>query len=442
MQVFAKKAELSGSIEVPGSKSHTIRACLFAAMAEGTSFIRNPLEGEDCLSALKAVEAFGARTGRSRGLWIVTAPRGGLKLPEQVIDVGNSGSLLYFMTPIAATLSGWTFITGDASICRRPVDEIIKAIKDLGGDGFCSTPQKKTPPFAVRGAIKAGRVEHEGVLSQQISGLLMAAARLDGKTVIDLKNPKETPFVKMTIDWLASVGIEVKHDAAAMNHFEVEGPQRYTAFDRTIPSDWEAAAFPIVAAVITGSPLTIPDVDTSKSQGDAAIVDVLKEMGANIETDEDEGCLYVNKNRRNSRGINAAPALKGGEFNCASIPDAVPALAVAAYFAEGETALTDIGVVRLKETDRISILNMELTKLGAEVEEGADYLIIRGKGGSGLHGGACESHLDHRIAMALSVMGLALEEGVSVKDAECCAVSFPRFYEKMNACGAGFVCEK
>ena len=438
MQVFAKKSKLSGKVEVPGSKSHTIRACLFAAMAEGRSFIRNPLEGADCLSALKAVEAFGAKTERTPGLWTVTAPAGGLRLPEQVVDVGNSGSLLYFLSPIAATLSGWTFITGDASICRRPVDQIIKAIKDLGGDGFCSTPQKITPPFAVRGRIKAGHVEHEGVLSQQISGLLMAAARLEGKTTIDLKNPKETPFVKMTIDWLASVGIEVNHDSSSMNHFELEGPQSYTAFDRAIPSDWEAAAFPIVAAVITGSELAIPDIDFSESQGDAAIVDVLTSMGASIEADEDEGCLYINKGQKSG---GSAPALKGGEFNCASIPDAVPALAVAACFAEGETALTDIGVVRLKETDRISILYKELTKLGADVEEGADYLIIRGKGGENLRGGMCESHHDHRIAMALSVMGLGIDEGITVNDAECCAVSFPHFYEKMNAAGAGFVCE-
>ncbi len=442
MRVFAKKAELSGIVEVPGSKSHTIRACLFAAMAEGTSFIRNPLEGADCLSALCAVEAFGARTERQSGLWTVTAPDGGLRLPEQVIDVGNSGSLLYFLSPIAATLSGWTFITGDASICRRPVDQIIKAIKDLGGEGFCSTPQKTTPPFAVKGPIRAGHVEHEGVLSQQISGLLMAAARLEGKTVIDLRNPKETPFVKMTIDWLSSVGISVKYDGISMNHFEIEGPQRYTAFDRVIPSDWEAAAFPILAAVITGSSLAIPGIDFSESQGDKAIVDVLTAMGACIEADEGSGCLYINKGRKSVHGSAGAAALKGGEFNCASIPDAVPALAVAACFAEGETRLTDIGVVRLKETDRIAILKMELSKLGADVDEGADFLVIRGKGGKNLHGGVCESYHDHRIAMALSVMGLALDEGITVNDAECCAVSFPHFYEKMNAAGAGFICEK
>ena len=442
MQVFAKKSALSGSMEVPASKSHTIRACLFAAMAEGSSTIRNPLEGADCLSALRAVEAFGAKTEQKSGAWTVAAPAGGLRLPSQAIDVGNSGSLLYFAAPIAATLSGWTFITGDVSICQRPVEGIAKAIKDLGGDAFCSGPGKATPPLAVRGPIRAGRVLHEGALSQEVSGLLMAAARLEGKTVIDLKNPKETPFVKMTIGWLARAGIEVKYDSESMNHFEVEWPNRFNAFDIAIPSSWDAAAFPIVAAVITGSEISIPNIDLSESQGDKAIVDILISMGASIEIDKEKACLCINKSLKKTDGNAPARALKGGAFNCASIPDAVPALAVAACFAEGDTALTDIGVARLKETDRIAVLSLELSKLGAEVEEGADFLIVHGKGGRNLRGGVCESHDDHRIAMALSVMGLGIDEGVAVKGAECCAVSFPDFYKKMNACGAGFVCEK
>lgn len=435
MQVYASRHTLSGSVEVPGSKSHTIRACLFAAMAEGTSFIRNPLEGADCLSALHAVEAFGAQVRTEPGLWTVTAPEGGLRLPDQVIDVGNSGSALYFLTPVAATLPGWTVITGDASIRTRPVRQILQAVKDLGGDGFCTRPDMDAPPLVVKGPVRAGHVEHEGVLSQQISGLLMAAARLQGTTVIDLRTPKETPFVAMTVGWLESVGIHVRMDRKTMAHFEIDGPQPYRAFDRVIPSDWEAAAFPAVAAVITGSRLSVPAVDLSGTQGDAALVDVLRAMGADLEIDRGDGCLHINR-----QGTGRFP-LRGGTFNCSAFPDAVPSLAVAACFAEGDTTLTDIGVVRLKETDRIAILHRELAALGAETEEGPDFLRIRGKGGRGLHGGVCESWHDHRIAMALSVMGLALDGGLTVRDAECCAVSFPGFYEKMNAAGAGFICK-
>ncbi len=434
VKVLSKRHKLAGSIKVPGSKSHTIRACIFAALAEGTSFIRNPLEGADCLSALHTVEAFGAGVETGPGLWKVTAPEGGLKVPRQAIDVGNSGSVLYFITPLAATFPEKIVITGDESIQTRPIDQLIDVIRKLGGNGFYLREGSKCPPVAVCGPISPGRVEHEGVLSQQISGLLMTAPTLSGVTTIDLRTPKETPFVRMTIDWMESVGIKVSYDKEKMNHFEVTGPQAYKAFDRIIPSDWEAAAFPITAAVITGSKICIPAVDTSGSQGDAAIVDVLSEMGADIEIDKEEGNLYVNR-----RGTGILP-LKGGEFNCSAFPDAVPALSVAACFAEGDVALTDIGVVRLKETDRINILRKELSKLGASVEEGRDYILIHGEGGRNLHGGQCESYHDHRIAMSLAVMGLGMEEGVVVNNAECCSVSFPAFYEKMNGIGAGFVC--
>lgn len=435
MKVYAKHHKLAGNIEVPGSKSHTIRACILAAMAGGKSFIHNPLEGEDCLSALRTMELFGATVKTEPGLWTLTAPEGGLKAPQKEINVGNSGSLLYFITPLAATFPSKTVITGDESIQTRPIGQLMDAIKSLGGNSRYLRTGVDAPPIEVSGPISAGKVEHEGVLSQQISGLLMVAPTLRGLTTIDLRNPKETPFVKMTIDWLSSIGVRVSYDKEKMNHFEVTGPQTYKAFDRVIPSDWEAAAFPIVAAVITGSKIQIPSIDLSGSQGDAAIVDVLSEMGADIEIDGKNGVLHVN-----GRDSGKIP-LKGGEFNCSAFPDAVPALSVAACFAEGDVVLTDIGVVRLKETDRISILKKELSKLGASVEEGKDYLIVHGEGGKNLHGGICESYHDHRIAMALSVMGLGMEDTVTVNDAECCAVSFPGFYEKMNKAGAGFICK-
>jgi len=158
-------------------------------------------------------------------------------------------------------------------------------------------------------------------------------------------------------------------------------------------------------------------------------------MGADIVLDRHREVLVVN-----GTGVGTV-ALRGGTFNCAGFPDAVPSLAVAACFARGDTVLTDIGVCRLKETDRITLMREELAKLGASLDEGPDYLVIHGTGGNGLHGGEVESHDDHRIAMALAVAGLAIEgAGVTVHEAECCAVSFPQFYDTMNGIGAGFVC--
>ena len=163
-------------------------------------------------------------------------------------------------------------------------------------------------------------------------------------------------------------------------------------------------------------------------------------MGADIELDRSRETLVINGSGKTVPLKDGSPVkLRGGVFNCAGFPDAVPSLAVAACFAEGDTTLTDIGVCRLKETDRITLMREELGKLGATLEEGSDWLKIRGTGGRGLHGGDVDSHDDHRIAMALAVAGLAIPgAGVAVHDAECCAVSFPGFYDTMNAIGADF----
>ena len=437
MKVVSRKNSLSGSMSVPGSKSHTIRASIFAALASGTSVIRNPLPSADCLSCLDVIASFGAKVEISPGLWKVTAPKNGLQLPSRVVDVGDSGSTLYFMTPVAATISGWTVMTGDESICTRPIRELLEALKVLGAEGFTTRSDVDAPPAIVKGPFKAGRVTLEGNLSQYVSGIMMAAPRIKGTTIIDLRNPKEKPFLKMTCEWLKSVGIRVVYDEEKLDHFEVTGPQVYSAFEREIPSDWEGVAFPLVAAIITGSHVEIANVDCSGSQGDEAIVGILREMGADIELDIKRETLVINGSGKNVNPVR----LKGGTFNCAGFPDALPSLAVAACFAEGDTKFVDIGVCRLKETDRISVMKEELSKLGASLEEGSESLTVHGSGGKGLHGGDVESHDDHRVAMALAVAGLAIPgTGVTVHDAECCAVTFPGFYETLNAIGAAFIC--
>lgn len=436
MNVLSTAHRLSGAITVPGSKSHTIRAGILASLGSGTSYIRNPLESADCLSCLDVIEAFGACVRREKGLWTVTAPEGGLRLPARVIDAQNSGSVLYFMSAIAATLPGWTVMTGDESLCTRPIDTLLQAIRDLGGKGFTTRPGIDAPPAVIGGPFVAGTVELEGHLSQPVSGLMMAAARISGTTVIRLRDPKETPFLKMTADWLASLGVHVSYDPERLDRFEISGPQAFSSFDRVIPSDWEGVAFPLVAAVITGSEISILDVDCSGSQGDEAIVAVLSAMGAKVSLDRQTGILSVH-------APESGRSLRGGTFALADFPDALPALSVAACFAEGDTTFTDIGVCRLKETDRVAVMNRELTLLGADVEEGPDWLTVHGKGGKALHGAVVNSHDDHRVAMALSVAGLAIEgPGVTVLDGECCAVTFPDFYGVMNGIGAGFVCQE
>ena len=450
MIAIAKKSQLSGHITVPGSKSHTIRALILAAMAEGTSHISNPLPSNDCLSTAAAVKKVGAQVdfgdaAGSEAVWTVKGAGAGLHLPDEAIDVGNSGSLMYFLCPVLSTLKGECTFTGDESICRRPVNHLIDALCQFGANGRSLNQGSDgapgtTPPFSFCGPIDVNKkLVTEGALSQYISGFMMAASRLNGTLKMELINPKETPYLTMTKLWLESVGVPVKI-SEDFKHIEVTGPVPFKAFDRAVPSDWEGVAFPLVAALISGSEIIIDNVDGSGSQGDDKIVEVLQSVGADIEWRREEGKLIV----RGGKKLSTA-ALPGGTLtvDMSSFPDAICALAVAACFMEGKVEFTDIDICRKKETDRIKAMVSELTKLGAKLTDEGDRLVVYGDGGLSLHGGEVESYKDHRIVMSLACLGLGLAAGesVTVKDAEWCSVTFPHFFEVMNGIGAGFEVE-
>ena len=470
MKAVAKKSLLSGHITVPGSKSHTIRALILAAMAEGTSHISNPLPSNDCLSTAAAVRKIGAdidfgencsgdaaasggtASGAAGLMWTVKGAGSKLHLPSEEIDVGNSGSLMYFLCPVLSTLEGECTFTGDESICKRPVNHLIDALCQFGAKGRCINGGT-TPPFSFCGPIDVNKtLVTEGALSQYISGFMMAASRLNGTLNMELTNPKETPYLTMTKLWLDSLGVPVQI-SPDFKKISVKGlvdeggqPQPFKAFDRAVPSDWEGVAFPLLAALISGSEIVIDNIDGSGSQGDDKIVEVLQSVGADIEWKRSQEQLIVKGKRDEKGGCALSTAgLPRGELtvDMSAFPDAICALAVAACFIEGKTVFTDIDICRKKETDRIKAMTSELSKLGAHIVDEGDRLLVYGDGGRGLHGGEVESYKDHRIVMSLACLGLGLAEGqrVIVKDAEWCSVTFPHFFETMNAIGAGFEVE-
>lgn len=504
MNIIAKKSQLNGEISVPGSKSHTIRAVLLASLAQGTSHIKNPLASADCLSAGKAIPLIGAKInfGGASGAcacetassgkqsdavvsaattsanqsdavisaattsgtsgdasskeWTVEGAGQNVHLPNDVVNVGNSGSLLYFMSAISATFDGWSVFTGDESIRKRPVLHVVDALNQLGAFATVSQPTKNACPLLVKGPVtKQNKIVTEGsVSSQYITGLMMSACRLKNPLEIELTNPKETPYLTMTQKWLEKVGIrcDISDD---FKHIKVFGPKEIQAFDTTIPSDWEGVAFPLVAALISDSCIVINNIDSSKTQGDDAIFDILKSLGADLQWNFQTNQIFVRggKNAHGGFGRLSTQNLKNHELhiNISDFPDAICALAAVACFTEGNTFIEDAAVCRRKETDRIKVLKSELTKLGADVEEGEDFMIIHGHSPLNadgtlnpdfcLHGATVESFDDHRIAMSLACMGLGLKEGeqIIVKDAECCSVSFPGFFDEMNKMNAGFV---
>lgn len=426
MLAFSSRHDLSGKLSVPGSKSHTIRAVLISMMAKGLSQIKNPLPSEDCFASVRVAKALGAEVEVEKGLWKIKNETGELHSPQDVLDCGNSGTTLYFTTAISGTLEDYTVLTGDYQIRRRPVKALLEAMRKLGAFAETTRSSVDAAPIIVRGPMGCGKVNFQGKMSQYISGMLLAAPRLEGTVVIEVEKAIERPYLQMTVDWMRAHGIEIEYDQENYSFFRIQAPQAYKSVNATIPSDWESVAFPLVAAAITNSQLTIEDLDLSGSQGDAVIVDVLRRMGADITLNESEGSLIVRGGKK----------LKGGVIDCSDIPDALPILSVAACFAQGDTTLTGIESIRVKETDRVEVMKHELSKLGASIEDTPEKMVIHG--GKKLKGATVKSHDDHRVAMSLAVAGLVCDERVEISNAECVAVSFPGFFELMNTVGANF----
>ncbi|MCL2025767.1 MAG: 3-phosphoshikimate 1-carboxyvinyltransferase [Leptospirales bacterium] len=417
MKFKVKKSTLSGSIAIPASKSHTIRALAFALLADGESVIEHPLVSADTESCISMVEGLGATVVKEESLWRVTGTGGFIPAPNDVIDVGNSGTSLYIGIGLASLANGWSVLTGDPQIRSRPTQNLLTAINHLGGEAF-STRGNGSPPIAIRGPIVGGGTVLEASTSQYLTSLLIALPCAPRDSVIDVVKLNEQPYVDMTFSWLEKLGIKCEN--RDYRQFIIKGGQKYYPFREAIPADFSSAVFFMAAAAITNSELVLEGLDYNDSQGDREVAGILKKMGADVNI---EGRRTTIKGKK----------LAGGVFDLNGIPDALPALAVTACFAEGETRLVNVPQARLKETDRISVMCAELKKLGADVMELPDGLIIKG---SKLKGGAVSGHFDHRVVMALAVAGLACEGELVVDTAEASRITFPDFFDLMKIIGA------
>ncbi len=418
MEVTAQKSVLNGTTAIPASKSHTIRAVIIGALAEGKSIIREPLDSLDTRSAISAISAFGAKTECTRDVWTIRGVAGEPDVPENVIDVGNSGTTLYMIMGVAALANGWTVLTGDHQIRRRTAAPLITALRPLGAEAF-STRGNGMAPLVIRGKMNGGSSSVAGISSQYLSSLLMACPLARGDTDLIITVLNERPYVHMTLKWLAEQGIVPEFDAA-MTRVKIKGGQQYKAFVRKIPGDFSSAAFPLCAGVLAGGSVTLTGLEMDDPQGDREVVTILRKMGALIET---------NHNTITVRG----GSLRGMDVDMNAIPDAIPMLSVCACFAEGTTVLHNVPQARIKETDRIAVMAAELRKLGADIQELPDGLIIRG---TGLKGGKVQGHGDHRVVMALTVAGFAADGPVTVDTAEAADVTYPGFWDIMQSLGA------
>ncbi|MBI9093285.1 MAG: 3-phosphoshikimate 1-carboxyvinyltransferase [Sphaerochaeta sp.] len=428
MYVTVSKSSLQGKLQVPGSKSHTIRAILLATLSQGKSIIDNPLLSGDGESAIEAAKAFGAKVTLLDHQLVIEGRGIPLCVPEKGIDTKNSGTTTSFVTTMATLTEGETFITGDEQIQKRPIQVLVDALRSMGSDVTIIRENSQAPPIVVKGGLHGGKVCLDGFNSQFVSSLLLCSPLARDRTEITVTNPLEKPYIQMTLDWMRRFGATVQSNEPEYTHFIVEGNQRYKSGRFAISSDWSAVAFPLVAALVSDSHLTITGLDFSDTQGDKRVVDLLSEMGADISKDTLAGTLTVSGGKK----------LKGGlVIDLGDIPDALPALCVASLCCDGMTTFTNLAHVRVKESDRVLVMAEELGKLGAKITIGDDHMNVYG--GLPLHGGNVESHGDHRVAMALAAVALMVEGDVQVNGAGCTEVSYPNFFTSFIHSGAAIV---
>lgn len=417
MEIRVQPSELHGAVTIPGSKSHTIRALVIATLAGGMSRIEAPLVSADTLACRRGCAAFGAQITDQGDAWLVEGVAGQPRLPGDIIDVGNSGTTMNFLIGTAALVDGYTILTGDHQIRRRPVQPLLDALGRLGAMAV-SAPASGCPPVVVRGRLRGGATEVRGKISQYLSSLLLNCPLGPADAEIRAIDLSEKPYVQMTLSWLDMQ--QIAYEQQDLEHFRVPGNQRYRAFNARIPADFSSATFFICAAALPGADILVQGLDFNDPQGDKAVVDLLRSMGADIV--QSEQGLHI-------RGRQ----LDGAELDLADIPDALPALAVAGCLARGTTRLRNVAHARLKETDRIATMRRELSAMGATIEELPDGLLIRA---SRLTGTTVDSHGDHRIAMALTIAGLAAEGATCVRNADAVSVTFPQFPDLLREIGA------
>jgi len=425
MKLTVEKSRLNGTVAIPGSKSHTIRAVAIASLADGQSIIRVPLSSSDTLSAIDCYQALGADIDATDPeCWKVNGTGGKIASPKDIIDVGNSGTTLRIAVGSAALAQTGRAITftGDEQIRSRHIGPLLESLSDLGAKCVSLNNNGKAP-VEITGKLTGGKTSIAAVTSQYLSSLLLCTPLAPKDSEIDVTLLNEPGYVQMTLDWLDKQQIEYENQQ--MRKFKVKGNQNYEAFDLPIPADFSSATFFLCAAAIAADEVTLLGLDFSDSQPDKAVVEYLKAMGADIEIEPD--------------GVKIrASQLKGTEIDMNATPDALPAMAVTAAFAEGETRLINVPQARNKETDRIKCMAEELKKMNVNVEELPDGLIIRQSKAkpAELNGWA-----DHRVVMALSLAGLALDGRCVIDTAEAMNVTFPTFTELMNSIGAKMKCE-
>lgn len=411
VKVVVKPGKIKGSIQVPSSKSVSHRALICAALAKGTSKLSNVLECDDTRATIQALKAFGVKVTRTKkGAYTV---RGGTsQAPRRPINCGESGSTLRFLMSVACLSPGKVILTGKPGLLKRPVKDGTHALKQLGAK---ITDHSGFPPVTILPSVCGGTSFLRGdVSSQFLSGMLLAAPCFKKKTSIKLVTALESrPYVDLTLQVMKEFGVKV--DVAGREF--VVSPSFYRSRNYVVEGDFSSAAFLIAAGVLAGK-VVVRGLNRNSKQADKAIIQILRKMGAKLHWAGN--ALIAQKS-----------SLHAERIDVRDCPDLVPVLAAVACFAKGTSRIHNAGRLRLKESDRLAAITQELRKMGAEITEKKDELLIHG--GKPLHGASIDPHGDHRIAMACAVAALRAEGKTVIQKSECVKKSYPTFFRDLRA---------
>jgi len=420
---LVKKSVLKGEIIVPPSKSQTLRAILFASLGKGKSTIYHYLQSTDTKAMLQALKLLGATINIFSDRLEIIGLNGKINGADDVINAGNSGIVLRFCSGLAALSKKPIVITGDHSIRHlRSMEPLLKSLKSLGVNAI-STKDDGFAPVIIYGPIMSKKTTIQGEDSQGVSALIIASSFIEGPIEISVENPGEKPWVSLTLSWLERLKIPyANHD---FEKYQILGPATYEGFEYIVPGDLSSLSFPIAAALITNSEITIKNVDMNDPQGDKELIFVFQKMGALIEIEENEKIIRVKKG-----GV-----LSGITVDINNFIDALTILAVVACYANGETRIYNASIARGKECNRLHAITTELKKMGANIEETEDGLIIKK---SELKGAKLYSYQDHRMCMSLAVAGLGAIGETEISDIACVNKTFPSFLKDFQALSAEF----
>ena len=424
-------SEIGGVVKAPPSKSYSHRAVILASLAKGTSKLYDMLYSEDTLASIRVCEALGANINRTDEYLEVVGTAGKLHNSSEVpIDLANSGTTLRLMTSVAALSDNEVTLTGDDSLKTRPMGLLMGALRPLGVETVSLNDNDKAPILIKPGYFGGETNIYGNVSSQFISSILISSPLSEnGVTLYVLPEFKSRPYVNMTLDIMRKFGVKTlkgyylkhadcdkEHQSCRIDEFKVK-KQDYVACDYTVEGDYSSASYLLALIAINGGKAKIKNLFRNSKQGDKVILDILQQMGAKVIRGDD----FVE--------IGSDGKLKAIDVDLSNAPDLLITVAVLAAMAEGTTNITGVAHARVKETDRIDTTCRELEKLGCRLTEGEDGMSITG----GVSSGVVDSHGDHRLAMAFSLIGL--KHDIEITNGEVFDVSFPNFIESMAELG-------